>query len=80
MYTIKAGNYIKIIIKSFSGNISLAAKVMGIGRNTLYRKITKYHIECSTVEHYSKVAQKWTEKVFLNGTVDLFPVIVCLKY
>jgi len=39
------------VLRSFSGNISLAAKVMGIGRNTLYRKISKYHIQCSGMDH-----------------------------
>jgi len=44
-------NHIVKVLKSFSGNISLAAKAMGIGRNTLYRKMEKYHIECSEMEH-----------------------------
>lgn len=46
------------VLKSFSGNISLAAKVMGIGRNTLYRKIDKYHIECSGMGYCSSMVQK----------------------
>lgn len=43
-------NHIIKVLKSFRGNISLAAKAMGIGRNTLYRKMEKYHIECSETE------------------------------
>lgn len=43
-------NHIIKVLKTFSGNISLAAKAMGIGRNTLYRKMEKYHIECSEME------------------------------
>jgi PAS domain S-box-containing protein len=31
------------------GNITSAAKALGVGRNTLYRKMTKYGIECTDV-------------------------------
>lgn len=51
-------NHIIKVLKSFSGNISLAAKAMGIGRNTLYRKMEKYHIECSSLEHCAEMEQK----------------------
>ncbi|KZL90710.1 limonene hydroxylase [Clostridium magnum DSM 2767] len=51
-------NHIIKVLKSFSGNISLSAKAMGIGRNTLYRKMDKYHIECSELEHCAKMEQK----------------------
>ncbi len=40
-----------------AGNISLAAKRLGIGRNTLYRKLERYGIECPIVEHGSVVEQ-----------------------
>lgn len=50
-------NHIIKVLKSFSGNISLAANAMGIGRNTLYRKMKKYHIECSDLEHCTKMEQ-----------------------
>ncbi|OAA82940.1 sigma-54 interaction domain-containing protein [Clostridium ljungdahlii] len=39
--------HIENVIRKFNGNITLAAKAMGIGRNTLYRKIKKYNIYCS---------------------------------
>ncbi|AKL97171.1 signal-transduction and transcriptional-control protein Stc [Clostridium aceticum] len=42
--------HIKKVLEKTGGNISLAAEVLGIGRNTLYRKIDKYHIDCSKVE------------------------------
>lgn len=47
--------HIKNVIKKFKGNVTLAAKAMGIGRNTLYRKIKKYNIYCSTLEHNPKM-------------------------
>jgi len=46
--------HIVSVLKHFSGNISSAAKVLKIGRNTLYRKIQKHCIEieqCSEMEH-----------------------------
>ncbi|AZV56957.1 sigma 54-interacting transcriptional regulator [Clostridium sp. AWRP] len=39
--------HIENVIRKFNGNVTLAAKAMGIGRNTLYRKIKKYNIYCS---------------------------------
>jgi transcriptional regulator of acetoin/glycerol metabolism len=42
------------VLNKFSGNISLAAKAMRIGRNTLYRKIEKYHIKCSEMPQIIK--------------------------
>ena len=36
--------HIKRILRKYEGNITLAAKKLGIGRNTLYRKIEKYGI------------------------------------
>lgn len=35
------------------GNITLAAKILDIGRNTLYRKMEKNKIDCSDFEHCS---------------------------
>lgn len=35
------------VLKLCYGNITLAAKKLGVGRNTLYRKIKKYKIDCS---------------------------------
>lgn len=43
-------NHIIKVIKYFSGNISLAADALGIGRTTLYSKIKKYNINCSDLE------------------------------
>jgi PAS domain S-box-containing protein len=45
------------VLKKFNGNISLTAKALGIGRNTLYRKIENYSIDCSVFEHCSKMEQ-----------------------
>lgn len=45
---------IKLIQKAlvqYSGNITLAAKALGVGRNTLYRKMDKYKIECPEMEY-----------------------------
>lgn len=39
------------VINEFQGNITLAAKILDIGRNTLYRKIEKYNIDCAKFEH-----------------------------
>jgi len=39
------------------GNISVAARELGIGRTTLYRKIEALGIDCSITEHCSKKAQ-----------------------
>lgn len=41
------------VLESTSGNVTLAANILEIGRNTLYRKIDKYNIDCSKVEHCS---------------------------
>lgn len=50
-------NHILKVLKSYGGNISLAANAMGIGRNTLYRKMKKYNIECPNIEHCTKIEQ-----------------------
>lgn len=39
--------HITKVIKKCEGNITLSAKTLGIGRNTLYRKIENYGISCS---------------------------------
>lgn len=39
-------NQIEKVLKLFSGNITKSAEALGIGRNTLYRKIEKYDIDC----------------------------------
>jgi len=36
-----------------NGNITQCAKTLGIGRNTLYRKMENYQIDCSETEHRS---------------------------
>jgi transcriptional regulator of acetoin/glycerol metabolism len=43
-------NHISNVLKINKGNITEAAKNLGIGRNTLYRKIEKYNIKCSNIE------------------------------
>lgn len=49
--------HIEKILKKADGNISLAAEILGIGRNTLYRKMKKYSMDCSKIEHCSDIAQ-----------------------
>lgn len=49
--------YIKEILHKNKYNITLSAKILGVGRNTLYRKITKYNIECSQLEHCTIIEQ-----------------------
>ncbi|HSH36641.1 sigma-54 interaction domain-containing protein [Schnuerera sp.] len=41
------------VLKIFSCNITKSAEALGIGRNTLYRKMDKYGIDCSDVEQWS---------------------------
>lgn len=45
------------VLKKFNWNISLTAKAIGMGRNTLYRKMEKYEIECSETEQCSDIEQ-----------------------
>jgi PAS domain S-box-containing protein len=45
--------HIIYVLRKFQGNISMAAEALAIGRNTLYRKIEKYNIDCSVFEHCS---------------------------
>ena len=40
-------NHILRVLNLYGGNITLCAKTLGIGRNTLYRKIENYGIKCS---------------------------------
>lgn len=44
-------------LEKFSGNISMCAKVLDIGRNTLYRKMKQYNIECPIIEQCSVIEQ-----------------------
>lgn len=46
------------VLKLFSGNITKSARALGIGRNTLYRKIKKHEIDCSEIEHCSEIEQE----------------------
>lgn len=45
--------HIKKVLEKYSGNITHSAEALGIGRNTLYRKIKKYKIDCSRFEQRS---------------------------
>ncbi|AOY75214.1 sigma-54-dependent Fis family transcriptional regulator [Clostridium formicaceticum] len=42
--------HIKKVLEKTGGNISLAAEALGIGRNTLYRKMKKYQIDYNKIE------------------------------
>lgn len=48
-------NHILNVLKINQGNITITAKTLGIGRNTLYRKIEKYGIRCSVMEQSSNM-------------------------
>lgn len=50
-------NHITRVLMEFDGNISLSAKNLDIGRNTLYRKLEKYGIDCSEFERNSITEQ-----------------------
>jgi len=49
--------YIIKALKKYNGNITLSAKALSIGRNTLYRKIKKHNIDCSEFEQRSIIEQ-----------------------
>lgn len=40
-------NHIIYVMEKFKGNVTLASKALGIGRNTLYRKLKKFNIKVS---------------------------------
>ncbi|WP_026476908.1 sigma-54-dependent Fis family transcriptional regulator [Alkaliphilus transvaalensis] len=54
---------INLLIK-YDGNITTVAEALGIGRNTLYRKISKYKIDCSNLEHCSNMEQCKNQYLF----------------
>lgn len=43
------------IINDSKGNLTLAAKILNIGRNTLYRKVEKYNLDRSKIERSSEM-------------------------
>lgn len=45
------------VLKDVKGNMTIAANILEIGRNTLYRKIEKYNIDYSKIEHCSEMEQ-----------------------
>lgn len=47
--------HIEKILKKTHGNITLASEVLGIGRNTLYRKIKRYKLGCNKKEQRSQM-------------------------
>lgn len=51
------------ILKICGGNITAASKKLGIGRNTLYRKLSKYEIECSEFEQCHHMEQSKNRKI-----------------
>ena len=50
-------NHIIKVLTTHSGNITHSAEALGIGRNTLYRKIEKYGVDCSEFEQGSIMEQ-----------------------
>lgn len=51
-------NHITAVLNECKGNVSTAARILDIGRNTLYRKLEKYCIDCSEFEHCSDMEQE----------------------
>jgi sigma-54 dependent transcriptional regulator, acetoin dehydrogenase operon transcriptional activator AcoR len=49
--------HITTVLNESLGNVTAAAKILGIGRNTLYRKLEKYDIHCPETEHRSETEQ-----------------------
>ncbi|MCX7708348.1 MAG: sigma 54-interacting transcriptional regulator [Clostridia bacterium] len=47
--------HISKVLKLYNGNITLSAKALGVGRNTLYRKMEGYGIDCSETEQCSNM-------------------------
>ncbi|UWG96487.1 sigma 54-interacting transcriptional regulator [Dehalobacter sp. DCM] len=43
------------VLEVYKGNITLAAKALGIGRNTLYRKMENMRMICLEIEQYSNL-------------------------
>jgi PAS domain S-box-containing protein len=60
--------HIESILMKYEGNISSAAEALGIGRNTLYRKMKKFEIVCSELAHCSDMEQKNKGKMYRYGT------------
>ena len=46
------------VLNETGRNITIAAKILDIGRNTLYRKIEKHKIDCSELEQCSMMEQE----------------------
>ncbi|WP_243183104.1 sigma-54-dependent Fis family transcriptional regulator [Anaerosolibacter carboniphilus] len=57
--------HILYVLRKFKGNISLAAEALDIGRNTLYRKIEKFNIDCSIFEHCSDLEHTYSPRAVL---------------
>ena len=51
-------SHILNVLKANKGNITESAKELRIGRNTLYRKIEKYKIDCSDMKQCSEVEHR----------------------
>jgi PAS domain S-box-containing protein len=47
--------HIMKVMEKYNGNVTLTAKALGIGRNTLYRKLNKYNFDCSEMKQSSKM-------------------------
>lgn len=55
--------HISEVLNAALGNVTTAAKILGIGRNTLYRKLEKYEISCIETEHCSEIEQNTALKI-----------------
>jgi len=53
-------DHITKVLKNCKGNITVSAKKLGIGRNTLYRKLSKDEIDCSEFEQCHDMEQSET--------------------
>ncbi|MFA6941241.1 MAG: sigma-54-dependent Fis family transcriptional regulator [Clostridiaceae bacterium] len=47
--------YLTKVVREADGNMTLASKILEIGRNTLYRKMEKYNIECPKTKNNSNL-------------------------
>ena len=72
-------------VKNMHGNLTQAARVLGVSRSTLYRKVERYHLEAIVVDlapsarHSSSNAAS-TPKAFPVAADPLHPVSAALRF